>query len=580
MITEVWLHRFNNNELGISEEGTGRGAFVLVPQDARKLLPSLSEENEFRTTVNVYVNKVLLGDNNYSKPPSKSEYRLSLAGIDKYSGHGKFLSGGQSVVIHGYNDGVNISTDLPNETIEPYLREFSSRTSHNNTALSITHEVTGSTGDVVKNTLSKPFILLAGISGTGKSRFVREQAKSCWETEEERNNLENFELVSVRPDWHDPSDLLGYISRLGKGGSEYVVTDVLTFIVKAWKAINPSNDELKKSKFSHKETSPYWLCLDEMNLAPVEQYFADYLSVLETRKWKDGFYSCDPILKSTEFSELDEAALDKLRHSLGFADEENEEYQELWKFFIEKGIPLPYNLIVAGTVNMDETTHGFSRKVIDRALTLDFGDFYPNNFDKYGLNDIKPISLSYPLMTHVFTIDESNQKLIETREFLKQINSVLKGTMFELAYRALNEALLMVESIQPLTAEELCAVWDDFLMMKVLPRIEGDDDKLAYIPDSNSKELITILDKLREILSLQLGTLENADSQEESNIDDSGEADISITDLSKRMLNPIWESGRPDLLNDGGANISCRSKQKLEWMIRKLNRNSFTTFWP
>lgn len=52
-------------------------------------------------------------------------------------------------------------------------------------------------------------------------------------------------------------------------------------------------------------------------------------------------------------------------------------------YFSANGIPLPFNLIVAGTVNMGETTHGFSRKVVDRALTIDFGEFFPNNYDGY-----------------------------------------------------------------------------------------------------------------------------------------------------------------------------------------------------
>ncbi len=74
--------------------------------------------------------------------------------------------------------------------------------------------------------LPKPFLLLAGISGTGKTRFIREQAKFL------SSNQDNYCLTSVRPDWHEPSDLLGYVSRLS-GKAEYVVTDVLKFIVQA-----------------------------------------------------------------------------------------------------------------------------------------------------------------------------------------------------------------------------------------------------------------------------------------------------------------------------------------------------------
>lgn len=556
MITKVWLHRFNDNELGISEEGTGRGAFVLVPKDARKLLPSLSEENEFKTTVRVYVNKKLLGDNNYSKPPSKSEYRLSLAGIGEYSGEGELLSGGQSVVIHGYDGGVNISTDLPNETIEPYLREFSSRTPHNNTVLSITHEVTGLTRDVVKNTLSKPFILLAGISGTGKSRFVREQAISCWQTEEEKNNIENFELVSVRPDWHEPSDLLGYVSRLGQDGAEFITTDVLRFMVKAWLSVIDLPNSFGASEFDYtthdiSKIPPFWLCLDEMNLAPVEQYFADYLSVIETRKWEEGVYTCDPLLKPDTFNQLEPKGLEKLREALGLKEPL---FDGLWRYFVNKGISIPFNLIVAGTVNMDETTHGFSRKVIDRALTFDFGEFFPNNSVAFFEALHEPKALGYPLVSHAKLAD-LNDVIIDsdgkkTRAFFDAVNHVLKGTMFELAYRALNELFVSVISFNPKTDVELQAVWDDFLMMKVLPRIEGDEDKLSY--------------KSQTLLEALITTLQQPD-----------------------CLQSIWkDTNRPDLFRQTILSpqefirVPCRSSLKLEWMQHRLQQNGFTSFWP
>ena len=109
---------------------------------------------------------------------------------------------------------------------------------------------------------SKPFLLLAGISGTGKSRIVRELARACWDEGTEEYNAQkpkNFQMVQVKPNWHDSSDLIGYVSRVS-GKAEYVAGDFLRFVAKAWED----------------EDTPYFLCLDEMNLAPVEQYFAEY----------------------------------------------------------------------------------------------------------------------------------------------------------------------------------------------------------------------------------------------------------------------------------------------------------------
>ena len=117
---------------------------------------------------------------------------------------------------------------------------------------------------------SKPFLLLAGISGTGKSRIVRELARACWEADSEEYKAQkpkNFTMIQVKPNWHDSSELIGYVSRVS-GQPEYVAGDFLKFIAKAWENLDV----------------PHFLCLDEMNLAPVEQYFAEYLSVIESRK--------------------------------------------------------------------------------------------------------------------------------------------------------------------------------------------------------------------------------------------------------------------------------------------------------
>jgi len=409
--------------------------------------------------------------------------------------------------------------------------------------------------------LPKPFILLAGLSGTGKSRFVREQAKSSGRISE------TYCLVAVRPDWHEPSDLLGYTSRLN-GKAEYVTTDVLQFIARAWMAmidaglsvvgknIDGQGERLvvEGDEAALNGLLPHWLCLDEMNLAPVEQYFADYLSILETREWRwddtHFEYLCDPILKSATINQLTDPNI--FRVELGIADNQ---YDVLWQLFCDHGIGVPLNLIVAGTVNMDETTHGFSRKVIDRALSFDFGEFYPIVFADYFSPSTRNKTLSYPIWSATKTgqlpgIDSDGQKSIA---FLDAINQVLDNTPFKLAFRALNELFLAVVSAQPKNDIELNAVWDDFLMCKLLPRIEGDSDKLA-----NESIEQSLLVKLSEILKIQLAS--------------------------------IWDgfdgdaNARPDLFrekDDGSViTISCRSKKKIDWMQNRLTQSGFTSFWP
>lgn len=380
-----------------------------------------------------------------------------------------------------------------------------------------------------KNALFKPFLILAGISGTGKTRFVRQQA--------ERTGLDNYCLVSVRPDWHEPSDLLGYISHLGSQ-PKYITTDVLRFIVQAWKHISDSGFDLKTGKVTEEqlnEIQPYWLCLDEMNLAPVEQYFSDYLSILETRQWNGDVYQCDPLLKAS--------ALENIQPTdLGLS-----EGDILWEHFKENGISIPFNLIVAGTVNMDETTHGFSRKVLDRALSLDFNEFYPNDFNDYFSPNAQNKTFTYPIYSEASLSLNFNSPFVkESCEFLSEVNSVLKNSPFELAYRALNELLLSVKCINPKNEIELQSVWDDFLMMKVLPRIEGDSEKLDF---DGEKSLLTNLEA-----------------------------------IIKEQLSAIWEGKkRIDLFretNEGDViNIECRSKAKISWMQTKLEKFGFTHFW-
>ncbi|MFK5949142.1 MAG: hypothetical protein QM500_10295 [Methylococcales bacterium] len=383
--------------------------------------------------------------------------------------------------------------------------------------------------------LPKPFLLLAGLSGTGKTRFVREQAQSN----------ETYSLVSVRPDWHEPSDLLGYVSRLS-GKPVYVSTKVLEFIIKAWRAVAPTADSQGTGELDL-SVAPYWLCLDEMNLAPVEQYFADYLSVLESRKLRDGVYECEALL---------DASLLKYLKNNGGSPQKNlglESNDELWKYFLEFGIGIPPNLIVAGTVNMDETTHGFSRKVIDRAFTFDFGEFFPNNYAHFFESDIKPVTFTYPHITQAKrddlagTVDSDGEKTIQ---FLEAVNRLLKSTPFELAYRALNELLLQVVCFNPQSDVELQAVWDDFLMSKVLPRIDGDEDKLTIKIDDEAKNLLT-----------------------------------ELAALLADELDEIWGGNRKDyyrVKKDGTdiTGIDCRTRAKLEWMSGRLDVNTFTSFWP
>ncbi|SDZ93266.1 AAA domain (dynein-related subfamily) [Prevotella sp. tc2-28] len=316
---------------------------------------------------------------------------------------------------------------------------------------------------------SKPFLLLAGISGTGKSRIVRELARACWDegTEEYKaQKPRNFEMVQVKPNWHDSSELIGYVSRVS-GEPVFVAGNFLKFIAKAWE----------------EQDVPYFLCLDEMNLAPVEQYFAEYLSVIESRKADEkGNITTDPILKKSP-----EDWYRILTSEL--TDDEDIRHQ-----FLEDGICIPQNLIVVGTVNMDETTFSFSRKVLDRAMTIEMNEVNLSGGLENKYERIGKLGAAELIGNAVEGVDiySSYKEVCDTAiDYLQKINDKLEGTPFKIAYRTRNEVLLYVVNNLPykqIEGDEDSEYKDEFVIaraldeitnMKVLSRIEGDETKVS-----------------------------------------------------------------------------------------------------
>lgn len=341
---------------------------------------------------------------------------------------------------------------------------------------------------------SKPFLLLSGISGTGKSRIVRELARACWDdgsVEYNAHKPKNFEMIQVKPNWHDSTELMGYVSRVS-GKPTYVVGNFLRFIARAWE--NPD--------------IPYFLCLDEMNLAPVEQYFAEYLSVIESRKsHKDGSVTTDPI-----FEKIDEEWYFNLTASLTTVE-------DIRVRFNEEGIRLPQNLIVVGTVNMDETTFSFSRKVLDRAMTIEMNevDLYAGLDSKY--ERIGKLNSGMLIGTTVEGADvyaDNVEICNKVLAYLQAVNDVLDGTPFKIAYRTRNEFLLYVVNNLPYNMDEngnefnedevIATALDEITSMKILSRVEGDDTKVKH----------SLLEKLITTIETQLLALTREDKKIES----------------------------------------------------------------
>ncbi|MCD8203233.1 MAG: hypothetical protein LUD48_06305 [Prevotella sp.] len=417
---------------------------------------------------------------------------------------------------------------------------------------------------------TKPFLLLAGISGTGKSRIVREFAfKSCPKFLQDKDGTTpgNYCMIEVKPNWHDSTELLGYYSNLSKG---YQFKKFVKFLVKA--KMFPD--------------VPFFVCLDEMNIAPVEQYFAEILSILETRKHPkyEGYDSVDMNTIKTEiiidakyFRELEEMPNTRNSHtgeSFSRQLTDRDIYMKLFGIDTEndilenvgnrndlttEGLSLPDNVLIIGTVNMDDTTHQFSRKVIDRALTIEMNGgklsdmFGGSKKLEYTKDEDEQKFWQQAFSQHYVTADEVIEKHPNEAEEIKallpqkldEINKALKGTPFEVSYRVLNELTIMVgvmlddnndeQSLENIIDQAV----NNILLMKILPRIEGDAEMFALSKEYTTQNDIKYNDRLEWLKAIA-----------------------------------------PDIHTEEGKDNQQTAKQKIQEMIDRLYNQDFTRFWP
>ena len=449
---------------------------------------------------------------------------------------------------------------------------------------------------------TKPFMLLAGISGTGKSRIVRKLAQATVTEDLQRaegyngndfandrwelHSPANFELIQVKPNWHNSMDVVGYLSNIPS--PHYVFTPFVEFVVKAWQ---------------HPDV-PFFLCLDEMNLAPVEEYFAEFLSAIESRSFEGEEYITDPIIKpfdtfgkvnneKGETIDVGDVMVNTLFPNFKASDADLETTQII-NHFRTKGLTLPKNLIVIGTVNMDETTFSFSRKVLDRAMSVemnevDYDNFLTGNTDdelkavvksfengQYG----KDVTLNSLLVDRHIEAKEIINVLGEDAQFvigfLKRINALLEGTPFKLGYRTANEALIYLQSSKEFGQADRITALDNFTLMKILSRIEGDETKLKITNSETDKERIAnagvdiddtkqygdfnILTALRNIITQQLGEYYLSETRDGNTEEPSpeGSTDTSAANAKKEKLHSV---------------------KKIDNMLNQLRRDHFVSYW-
>lgn len=278
---------------------------------------------------------------------------------------------------------------------------------------------------------TKPFVILAGISGTGKSKIVRLFAESLGATVE--NN--QFNMISVRPDWNDSTELIGY-----KNLESKFIKGKLTQI------IEEASQNLDK---------PYFVCLDEMNLARVEYYLSDYLSVIESRRKVNDKIVTDKLIYDSEIDE-------------------------------EETLSLPENLYIVGTVNMDDTTFQFSRKVLDRANTIEFSEvnlenLFGENSEEGNLDENIEVYNDFLKSTYLKTIDiedEYRDYAIEINKKIIEINNILKKSQKQFAYRVRDEILFYMIENKKVNLLDENEAFDYQIMQKVLPTISGSENSV------------------------------------------------------------------------------------------------------
>lgn len=278
---------------------------------------------------------------------------------------------------------------------------------------------------------SKPFVLLAGTSGTGKTRLVKLFAEAVGA------NCSNgrYKMVAVRPDWSDSSDLFGHVDLRGN----FIPGAIIDFVKQA---------ELDKAH-------PYFLCLDEMNLARVEYYLSDFLSVIETR----------------EFNSKREIISDPLVSANYYGDDTNavNKYGTL---------TLPGNLYIIGTVNMDETTFPFSKKVLDRANTIEFSyvDLMPraqsSESDASDALDLPNTFLKTEYLLLSQCGDEADTVEIYCSQ-LRDLNRILLSANAHVGYRVRDEIVFYMLNNKKAKLLADNVAMDNEITQKILPRIQG-----------------------------------------------------------------------------------------------------------
>ena len=348
---------------------------------------------------------------------------------------------------------------------------------------------------------TKDLIVLAGDSGSGKTNLVKSFAKAVGG---------KSIIIPVKPNWTSSEDLLGYYNPLEK---KYLATPFLEALLEAH--YNPE--------------TPYFICLDEMNLARVEYYFADFLSLLESRdeEPKITLYSEDEsshvlselkavvdIIQSTKmkyskdgvvsFIELlkDEQLNSQLRAAFGFGEQDSlikyhNEIRRMLSAVMElpASIKMPANVHLVGAINIDETTHYLSPKILDRAHIMRFESPLLNDWDaileevdNYDFEDIsKPLTFEIEALGYRKEYPKYDRENSFCQLFVELNREFFHKLGVEFGMRTIRQGLSYLKYFQEVNNDQELAI-NNFLLHKVLPKMTFDGNK--YVGEHTKLELV------------------------------------------------------------------------------------------
>ena len=283
---------------------------------------------------------------------------------------------------------------------------------------------------------AKPFLILSGLSGSGKTKIA--QSFVQWICE----NDSQYKIIPVGADWTNREPLLGYPN--GLNPMEYITPDsgVLHLLLEASKDQN--------------QRKPYFIILDEMNLSHVERYFADFLSIMESK---------DTVKLYTGSDRLSTDGLD-----------------------ITQQVGWPKNVFIIGTVNIDETTYMFSPKVLDRANVIEFRiteDEIAAFLDNPSIPDLSKLTKQGANMAENFLDIAATSDTVKNAELTNKLNlffSELKKVGAEFGYRTASEIMQLVTKLkllEPTIENNVCL--DIAIMQKLLPKLHGSRSKLVKV---------------------------------------------------------------------------------------------------